>query len=172
MLTILITRFNNETWIENSENRIKRNIPCIYNSPIVISETISLNSKIFVIEMNNSTNKILGIGFIKNKMEIDKYYKIHKDANYNRFTYIGNFHIDRDTLMTYNSKLVNVLEEILFKGYTHTKRGCGFTKISKKVLQFEICKHMNLKKEIKEIFLSHFTSDSLNLKTNLKSQNK
>jgi len=155
MISILTTRFNNETWEINCQNRVRRNINCIYGSPHLICEKIALNSPIFIIEMNNEMNKIEGIGLIKNNTT-DQYYKLYKDPNYNRFTYIGEHHISRDMLLYYNKNLVCILDQILFKGYTHSKRGSGFTQIPKKVLTSEICKNIDLKNEIKKIFVIHF----------------
>jgi hypothetical protein len=56
----------------------------------------------------------------------------------------------------YNSLLVYVLEEILFKGKSHSKRGSGLTMIPAKVLQLDICEGININKDIKEIFIYHF----------------
>ena len=155
MTTFVTNRYNNETWETSYTNRIKRNIPCIYCSPIELSSKICYNTPVFVIEMNNSTNKIEGIGLIKNNPE-KKYYKVHNDGNYNRYIYIGNYHINRETINNYNPELVYVLEQILFKGYTHSKRGAGMTCIPEKVLKLDICQGINIKKEIKQIFISHF----------------
>ena len=155
MISILTTRFNNETWQINCENRIRRNINCIYGSPQLICEKIDLNSPVFIIEMNNEMNQIEGIGLIKNKTT-ENYYKLYKDSNYNRFTYIGEYHISRDLLLYYNTDLVSILDKILFKGYTHSKRGSGFTQIPKKVLTSEICENIDLKNEFKKIFIKHF----------------
>ena len=107
--------------------------------------------------MNNSTNKIEGVGLIKNRPETKKYYKVHTDGNTNRYTYIGKYFIDRTTIYDYNSQLVNILEEILFKGKTHSKRGSGLTAIPKKFLK-GACQDMvvDIKKEIKELFIYHF----------------
>jgi hypothetical protein len=115
-----------------------------------------MNSPVFVIEMNNSTNQIIGIGLIKNKLTTDKVYKVHQDTNYNRYIYIGEYHIPRDILEHYNPLLVFVLDEILFKGYMHSKRGAGITRLSEKVFTLDICKDINIKKEIRDIFVMHF----------------
>jgi hypothetical protein len=106
--------------------------------------------------MNNSTNKILGIGLIKNNHETKKYYKVHSDGNNNRYTYIGEYYIERDIIDDYNSPLLYALEEILFKGKTHSKRGSGLSIIPEKVLKFDVCEGINVKKEIKELFIYHF----------------
>lgn len=156
MFTVVTGRYNNETWESSLNYREKRKIKCIYAPPYKLAESIIVNSPVFVIEMNNSTNQIMGIGLIKNKLVTDRVYKVHSDSNCNRFIYIGDYHISRDILDNYNPFLVYVLDEILFKGYTHSKRGSGLTKIPEKVLNLEICEGMDIKKEIKDIFVYHF----------------
>jgi hypothetical protein len=106
--------------------------------------------------MNNSTNKIEGIGLIKNKTMTNKYYKVHIDGNKNRYIYIGEYFIDRNIIDDLNPLLVFVLEEILFKGYTHSKRGSGLTILPEKVLNLDACKDIDIKKEIKQLFIYHF----------------
>jgi hypothetical protein len=140
----------------------------MYCSPLELSPKILYNTPVFVIEMNNSKNKIEGIGLIKNKPETKKYYKVHSDSefggNTNRFVYIGNYFIDRDTIDDYNAPLVYILEEILFKGKTHSKRGSGLTQIPQKVLKLDVCEGVDVKKEIKELFIYHFR-DKIKKKT-------
>jgi hypothetical protein len=116
--------------------------------------------------MNNQKNQIEGIGLIKNKYETNKYYKVHTDGNTNRYTYIGKYFIDRETLDDYNAELVYVLDEILFKGYTHSKRGSGLTTIPEKVLKLEVCEGINVKKDIKDIFVYHFREKLMLQKSN------
>lgn len=131
---MITTRFNENTWKENKKYRIKHNFACIYGSPCKISEDILFNSFLFVIEMNNDTNQIEGIGLIKNMTINDKYYKIYSVGNYNRYVYIGNYYLDRESIYDYNFALVLLLEILLFKGKNHLKRGSGFTTLSDKIL--------------------------------------
>lgn len=156
MFTIVTGRYNNETWDASYQYRTKKKLACIYAPPYRLAETIVLNSPVFVIEMNNSTNEIMGIGLIKNKLITDKVYKVQADSNCNRYIYIGEYHISREILDDYNPLLVYILEQILFKGYTHSKRGSGLTRIPEKVLKLEVCENMDIKKEIKKIFVYHF----------------
>lgn len=156
MYTVVTSRFNKDTLITNYEYRAKHGIKCMYCCPSEMSPKIHYNSPVFVIEMNNSTNKIEGIGLIKNKPETKRYYKVHSDGNTNRYTYIGEYFIERDIIDDYNSRLLYVLEEILFKGKTHSKRGSGLTTIPEKVLKFNVCEGINVKKEIKDLFIYHF----------------
>lgn len=163
MFTIVTGRYNNETWDATQQYREKKGLKCIYAPPCKLSPTIDLNSVVFVIEMNNQINQIMGIGLIKNKLITDKVYKVQKDTNCNRYIYIGEYHISREVLEDYNAELVYVLDQILFKGYTHSKRGSGLTKIPEKVLKLEVCEDIDIKKEIKNVFIYHYR-DQINLK--------
>ena len=70
MFTVVTGRYNNETWKATVSYRERKKIPCIYATPHKLSESIDINSPVFVIEMNNSINQIMGIGLIKNKIVI------------------------------------------------------------------------------------------------------
>jgi len=156
MITVVTSRFNTETLSSNYEYRRKHGFKCIYCCPLELSPKILYDSSVFVIEMNNTTNKIEGIGLIKNRPQTNRYYKVHNDGNTNRYIYIGNYFIDREILESYNPQMVYILEIILFKGKTHSKRGAGLTIIPEKVLKFDICKGINLQKDIRSIFISQF----------------
>jgi len=143
MTQLMVTRFNNNTKNENTRWREKNDfLGCIYNSPVHIKETIPLMITIFVIEMNNDENKILGFGKIKNKVYTDKKYRIYEDRNYNRYTYRGEKRIDIENITNItnidnidNKKLkenqdnIKKLEKRLFKGKSHLKRGHGITQL-------------------------------------------
>lgn len=128
----MTTRFNTETWQENCRWREKNNFKgCIYNSPIRIKDNIPLNISLYVIEMNNDCNQIEGIGIIKNYIQTDKKYKIYSDSNYNRYTYHGKYRISRE--MIQNKKELEKLEQSLFKGKGHLKRGQGILNVSNNI---------------------------------------
>lgn len=156
MYTIVTSRFNNETRDANYAYRQKHKFGCMYCSPVELSPKISYNTPVFVIEMNNRTNQIEGVGLIKNKPETSRYYKVHEDGNNNRYIYIGDYYINRNVLDEYNSPLLYALEVILFTGYTHSKRGPGLTLIPEKATKRDVCEGINIKKEIREIFLYYF----------------
>jgi len=44
----------------------------------------------------------------------------------------------------------------LFTGYTHSKRGPGLTLLPKTAVTQDVCEGINIKREIREIFLHHF----------------
>ena len=60
-LIITVARFNELTYEENKKYRAKSSHKCIYGFDKEISETIPYGSTVYVIEMNNTTNEIMGI---------------------------------------------------------------------------------------------------------------
>jgi hypothetical protein len=135
---ICVTRFDNKTLEENKIWKEKNNeIGSVYGTPIKISEKISPDKEIIVLEMNNSTNKIEGIGIIKNNLLIKdsrKKYRIYSDNNYNRYIYKSNLHIDIYNLNNKDKKIIETLEYLLFKTSKHCKRGHGIQIISKTII--------------------------------------
>lgn len=125
--TLATTRFNNFTWEENCKmRRINQVAKCIYASPIQIAARVLLDSNVFVLEMNNETNQITGIGLIKNHPVVGKY-AVHSIQNYNRFIYIGKLRIDREDMSESELEIVKMLENVCFRGTNHCKRGQGIT---------------------------------------------
>ena len=161
MIKIVSTRFNNLTWQENLDYRIKNNIKCIYGSPSELPPHIYLDENVFVVEMNNSTNKIEGIGLIRNRIHVDKYYKIYQEGNYNRYIFKSGYHLNREKLILHNERLVNILDFVLFKGKTHLKRGSGFTTIPEKLLHFAISENLDIKRVLREIFIDYYRNNEL-----------
>lgn len=154
MISIVTTRFSNITLRENYNYRTKTGSSgCIYGSPQEMSPKILYDSIVFVVEMNNNTNEIEGIGIIKNRPIMDKYYSLHSDGNYNRFIYKSEYYISRETLLRYNTVLVSALDYILFKEKNHLKRGTGFTTITQKIIKDK--KHEKYKKiDVNKIILT------------------
>lgn len=164
---VLTGRYNNDTWQATCNYREKRKIKTIYAPPFKISRNVPQNMISFVIEMNNDINKIMGIGLIRNKLALDRVYKVQEDTSCNKYIYIGDHHMSRDLLLYYNPKLVKILDIILFKGYTHSKRGLGLTRIPEKVLALDACQCLDIKQEIKDVFMRHYkvaTTSTFNTK--------
>jgi hypothetical protein len=156
-ITIASSRFNQQTWEENCSYRREKNMAgCIYGSPCQLSSKIQPKTLVFISEMNNTTNKIEGIGLIYNIIKYDKYYRVYDTGNYNRYIYGSDFRISRNVLMEYNQELVKSLEQILFKGKTHMKRGSGITTVPEKLLKHKLFNELNVRKELCEIFKQYF----------------
>ena len=126
--TVCITRYNDKTWAERTAwLAANPEYTCIYKSPVAIKSNIPYESPLFVIEMNNDTNQIMGIGRIVNEIRADRSYRIYADQNYNRYTYLGRQRVDRAGIMQskQDAGIIETLERLLFYGARHAKRGQG-----------------------------------------------
>lgn len=121
---ILTSRFNLETWEENKMYRKKKNIKCIYCAPDPISLKIPLETELYVLEMNNTENRIMGIGLIKNHPIVSKY-RVYNTFNYNRYVYVGKTRIDRSEMDDYEEQIMRAFDILCFTGNKHMKRGQG-----------------------------------------------
>jgi len=129
MYGVLLSRFTNETYTENKRWKENNNVKCIYGSTLPISDNLPMIDY-FVIEMNNDTNKIIGIGLIE-KLLAPKV-KIYSNPYFNRYIYKGKHYFPIETIE--NSEIILELEKLLFYGKTHLKRG-GTTLFPKKLLK-------------------------------------
>jgi hypothetical protein len=165
MNTISCTRFNEDTWSQNQRWRVLNEFTgCIYNTPVKIPENIPLLSIMYVIEMNNDINKIMGIGIIKNFLQTEKYYKVYDIGNYNRYTYKSKYRIDANDFTPSEIPIIEVLETLLFKGEKHSKRGHGIQRIPKWILGNKV---FDFVKFFKKMFKTHFILQSEVIENNL-----
>jgi len=135
MHTVAVTRFSDHTWKENEEFRNAQNFSgCLYNSPTLIATTVPSDSSVFVIEMNNTQRKILGIGLIRNTLH-PRRIKVYSDDFYNRHTYYSKQRVAQEALTEDERKLFLVLEELVFYGSGHLQRGRGIQKLPRAITE-------------------------------------
>jgi hypothetical protein len=158
MYHIACTRFTDETWEENILFRNKNGEKVIYGSSVKIREIYNKGCLLFVAEMNNQQNKIEGIGLIRNLLVDDKH-KIYKNSEYNRFIYRGNYWLSRKQLIDIDADIVEILDNILFKGKSNLKRFLGITILTKKLFTNWNYELSDLVKRIKNVFLRTFRKD-------------
>jgi len=122
------TRFTNSTYKENSEWRERFKWKgSIYGCNKKMPLNIPHMAFVYVIEMNNDTNEIMGIGLVRNYINPKYKMCIYKsDTNYNRYVYNSAWRKKRSEI---NEKFLQALELIVFKGSGHFKRGQGVTTI-------------------------------------------
>jgi len=153
-MLIATTRFNNKTYIENSIWRKNKNYDgCIYGLPHRISDIIPIYKKMIIIEMNNESNAVMGIGRIINYLRVDKRPKIHSDPKYNKYIYKGKYRVDREDL---DEDILNILENILFTSSKHYKRLRGITRISTYRFGETLDKDFKIGDKVKKIFGTNF----------------
>ena len=158
MFTIATTRFNNDTLETNYAYRKKYGFACMYCCPQEMSPTIYYNTLVFVIEMNNQTNKIEGIGLIRNQLVLDKRYNVYSIGDYNRYIYKGDYWISRERLCYYDKELVDIFETILFKGKGHFKRQSGISVVSSLLFEKWEYDEEIIRTDLKNIFIKEFCS--------------
>lgn len=133
---IATTRFNTNTFRQNQNYRDTHGIDgCVYGLPKEMPRSIPLMGKVFILEMNNETSQIEGIGYLYNRPYTKGRLNIYQDKNYNRYSYLGKHRIDRYQLTQAQLEKLSVLETMVFKGKDHIKRGEGVTSIPQKKMK-------------------------------------
>ena len=153
---LMTTRFTNDTYYELQRYKENNNIQnkCIYNIPIKLRFTrVPMSYPMIVLEMNNTTNKIEGMGFILNETHGSYYqHRVYNNMNYNRFTYKSRFYInlqeehpDYRNIVRPNPEFVSCIQTLTracFFGKGHLKRGSSFTTVPKKHVTEDMNKHL------------------------------
>jgi len=154
---ILTSRFNNNTWWENSNYRSTRqHMKCIYCSPGPISCNIPNDSIMFILEMNNDTNKIIGIGMVRNHPILNKY-SVYSEGNYNRYVFVGKNRIDRTHMSEEEERIMKVFDILCFTGNKHMKRGQGLKLFPIEML-YRCSERLDLVEFICEMFKTRITN--------------
>lgn len=134
---VSVTRFSDATYNENEKWKDKHGYTFkkrFYNTSIKIKDDIQSNHELIVVEMNITTNKIIAFGLIKNICQQWRY-NIYSNNYYNRYTYISSrFMFIEEVSREYHDDIHN-LENELFRGKGHMKRGFGIQQVSKKKIK-------------------------------------
>lgn len=156
MHRLVVTRFDTKTYQNNKNWKKKHNWKgAAYGTPVKVSEAILSDAVLFVLEMHLDENKIKGIGFIRNNLETNKHFKIYNSGHYNRYTYCSKYRIDRTELNFDEKVIIRVLDNCLFKGSRHTKRGQGITAVPEWLMKNTV---INFIQEFRKMFLSRWNN--------------
>ena len=147
---IVTTRFNNATWQENIAYRQINNIKCVYCSPETTANFIPPDVVMFVLEMNNDTNTIMGIGMVKNHPICNKF-RVYRNGNYNRYVYTSKYRIDRTEMTESEEKIMQAFDILCFTGNSHMKRGQGL-KTFPMIMLFRCLEVVDLVKFVSNMF--------------------
>lgn len=156
MFYLACTRFNNKTYDENIYYRNKHNEIVIYGSTLKIRDSYPVGSLIFIAEMNNDKNRIEGIGLIKNMLVHDKRHRIYENNEYNRYIYRGKYWLSRDQIIDFDAEILEIFDNILFRGKSHLKCRIGITVITEKLFVHWIYDLLTLKNKVKQLFIHYF----------------
>jgi hypothetical protein len=161
---LLTSRFNDNTWDQNQEYRAThRQVGCIYCSPDPISINIPNDSIMFILEMNNDTNQIMGIGLVRNHPILNKHH-VYDNGNYNRYVYVGKTRIDREDMTEEEEQVMRIFDILCFTGNRHMKRGQGLKSFPADML-YKCSKKIDLVKFISEMFKTRLSSKTQNIQS-------
>lgn len=164
---VISTRFSTHTYLElyrykdNRQDKYHHN--SLYSVKTIMSrEIIIANKYLFVFEMNNTINKIMGIGIIRSNLSKEQNINIYSNSEFNKYVYRSLYHVQLIIPTVINSysvsslnkkKNVNIYcenippeyidlmeDEIIpkcFFGKGHIKRGGGFTRFPMRFQQPE-----------------------------------
>ena len=124
---LMTSRFNNKSFHEMREYcSDSKSAKVVYGSPKEISMYVPRDTIMFILEMNNDENRIMGVGLVKNNPYPNKHV-IYEDGNWNRYNFLGKYRIDRDELTEDEEWIFKALDIICFTGSRHQKRSQGIT---------------------------------------------
>jgi hypothetical protein len=122
-----------------------------------IREIYPKESLIFIAEMNINENKIEGIGLIKNVLVYNRTHKIHDNSECNRFIYQGKYWLSRKQILQVDFEILNIFDDILFKGKSHLKNRIGIRIITDNLfIHWPSYDLITLKNKVKNAFLHYF----------------
>lgn len=180
---IMTSRFNDKTWDENVNYRTENNWKgCIYGSPQLNSISITQDCILFIIEMNNDKNQVMGIGLVRNNPMIcmsglildkknygpylsamdafdknQKKMKIYNNGSYNRYIFMGKHRIDRTEMTDAELKIIKALDVVCFTGNYHMKRGNGLKSFPRQMLE-KAKEVIDLEQEFTNMFKQRFST--------------
>ena len=144
---IAVSIFNNETYEENLRWRREKSIEgCVYGMCKPLPKSFNYGSTLFVLEMNNDINKIVGIGLIINIPDYSRV-KVYKERECaNLYVHSSKFHITRDEMIKKDeNNVIEYLENKLFHGCHNFKRLRGIAKLSfQRILRDDVVKKRRL----------------------------
>ena len=155
---IMTSRFNTMTWNENEQYRSSHNnVGCIYCSPDPIANIIPIDTILFVLEMNNDNNKIMGIGMVRNRPIVSKL-SVYANGNYNRYVFVGKTRINRIDMSEDEERIMKVFDILCFSGNKHMKRGQGIKSFPSDML-YKMSARLDIVSFVGEMFKKRITKN-------------
>lgn len=143
---IYTTRFTTDTYFQNQ--RFKESSQwtgSLYSTMLTFPQNTP-DKMLFVLDMNNTTNKVVGIGLVLNKLSKDQSINIYDNHSFNNYVYKSKYYIqfiDINQCGKYHkfieSSWIDFIEKefekILFYGKGNLKRGSSFMRFPRKFLK-------------------------------------
>ena len=161
MFDLYTTRFNSFTYLQNQRCKAGMDwsggssssgsgmgegaaavVGSLYSTTMPMPASAPRDKYLFVLDMNNTTNRLMGVGLIKNMLAKDQSVRVYDDPGFNNYIYKSRFYVPLvdaggfwdNGIMAF---VANELEDNLFYGKAHLKRGGSFTAFPRKKLKFK-----------------------------------
>lgn len=166
MFDLYTTRFNSFTYLQNQRCKAGMDwsggsssmregaavVGSLYSTTMPLPASAPRDKYLFVLDMNNTTNRLMGVGLIKNVLAKDQNVRVYDDPGFNNYIYKSRFYVPLvdagagaggsvdaggfwdNGIMAF---VANELEDNLFYGKAHLKRGGSFTAFPRKKLKFK-----------------------------------
>ena len=137
---IYTTRFNSHTYMLNQRYKENHEISgSLYSTMLPFPKNTIDEKYLFILDMNNTTNQIMGIGFLKNCLAKDQNLHIYDDPAFNNYIYKSLFYIsiheNTEFESSWNEFIETEFNRRLFYGKTHLKRGGSFSRFPMKTMK-------------------------------------
>ena len=124
-----------DTWTESETLRkLYPDVACLYGANRALKNSTPRDEKIMVLEMHNERNEIMGVGLLAGTEEAHRsdaaalYYK-KRLPYFACHVYRGIRRIDRSEMCADDLAVVEILEDLLFRGKRHSKLLAGITEL-------------------------------------------
>jgi len=132
---VVAARFSTKTWDEQCAYYAKKKIAgCVYGSPQPMAKSIPYGAPVFVLEMNLSTRRIMGVGLVANDYTVGIHH-IYSDTQYNVCAYDGKYRVDREEMTAEEEAIMVVFDEELFWKSHVWRSSNGLRHIPKRVCE-------------------------------------
>lgn len=153
---VVATRFSTKTWEEQCAYRKRKNmVECVYGSPLPMAKAIPYRAPVFVLEMNLTIRKIMGVGLIINDYTVGIHH-VYKDTQYNVCAYEGKYRVDRDEMTQEEEAIMKIFDEELFWKSHVWRSSNGMTHIPKRVCNLP---GFNYEIVLRNMFVNRFSKN-------------
>jgi len=152
---IVAARFSTKTWAEQcAYAERKKLVGCVYGSPQPMAKSIPYRAPVFVLEMNLTTRRIMGVGLVANDYTVGIHH-IYSDTQYNVCAYQGKYRVDRDDMTDEENAIMAVFDDELFWKSHVWRSSNGLRHIPKRVCDLP---GFNYEIVLRNMFVSRFAN--------------
>ena len=150
---VVAARFNTKTWDEQCAYYAKKNITgCVYGSPQPIAKAVPYKEPVFVLEMNLTAKRIMGVGLVSNDCIVGIHH-IYGDTQYNVCAYLGQYRVDRRDMTPEEEAIITVFDDELFWKSHVWRASNGLRQIPQRVCDLP---GFNYEIVLRDMFVSRF----------------